>query len=181
MLGTVLVGKAPLPIWLSQSITSILATPERRCVIARVVRSARPASSSSGRASRRNVGIRSTSRSGSRYSRRTADRAASVTLSQRNARFIGLRLMRAIRSPRPTMMPACGPPSSLSPLKVTMSAPAASVSRGVGSCGNPKRLRSVRAPLPRSTTNGTSRSWQRAARSDSLTAAVKPCISKLLG
>ena len=38
---------------------------------------------------------------------------------------------------RPTMKPACGPPSSLSPLKVTTSAPAFSASIGVGSWGRP--------------------------------------------
>src|SRR5438067_492752 len=37
-----------------------------------------------------------------------------------------------MRSARPTMMPACGPPRSLSPLKVTRSAPWPSVSGGIG-------------------------------------------------
>ena len=46
---------------------------------------------------------------------------------------------RAIRSARPTTSPACGPPTSLSPLNVTMSAPAASRSPGVGSWASPKR------------------------------------------
>jgi len=34
--------------------------------------------------------------------------------------------MRSISAVLPTISPACGPPSSLSPLKVTISAPAAS-------------------------------------------------------
>ena len=41
----------------------------------------------------------------------------------------------AIESSRPTIRPACGPPSSLSPLKATRSAPAATLSRTVGSRG----------------------------------------------
>ena len=55
---------------------------------------------------------------------------------------------------RPTMMPACGPPSSLSPLKVTRSAPAAMHSLGIGSFGRPNRVRSTSDPLPRSTASG---------------------------
>ena len=41
--------------------------------------------------------------------------------------------MAAMMARLPTMMPACGPPSSLSPLKVTTSAPAATISGTVGS------------------------------------------------
>ena len=48
------------------------------------------------------------------------------------------------------MSPACGPPTSLSPLNVTRSAPAASRSRGVGSWARPKAAVSSSAPLPRS-------------------------------
>ena len=47
---------------------------------------------------------------------------------------------RAIRSARPTTSPACGPPSSLSPLNVTRSAPAFSASATVGSCGRSPAL-----------------------------------------
>ena len=57
------------------------------------------------------------------YSCSTASSAASVILSTRSARFIGFFSILAMRSSRPTMSPACGPPSSLSPLNVTMSAP----------------------------------------------------------
>jgi hypothetical protein len=46
---------------------------------------------------------------------------------------------------RPTIRPACGPPSSLSPLKVTTSQPAAIIWRGVGSCGRPQRQVDQRA------------------------------------
>src|SRR5262249_56042483 len=44
------------------------------------------------------------------------------------------------------MKPACGPPSSLSPEKVTRSAPSATASATVGSCATPKRHRSTRVP-----------------------------------
>ncbi len=70
---------------------------------------------------------------------------------------MGLRLIRATRSARPATIPAWGPPRSLSPLNVTRSAPAARVSRGVGSRGSPQRVRSTREPLPRSTTKGRPR------------------------
>ena len=69
-----------------------------------------------------------------------------------------------IRAARPTMRPACGPPSSLSPLKVTRSAPAAIASRDRGlvceavtgrdrptcRCRDPRPAAShARAPAPR--------------------------------
>ena len=44
--------------------------------------------------------------------------------------------MASIAAARPTAMPACGPPSSLSPLKVTMSAPAATLAFSDGSSAN---------------------------------------------
>ena len=50
--------------------------------------------------------------------------AASVSLSARSARWSGWRRRRSTRSARPTTIPACGPPSSLSPEKQTRSAPA---------------------------------------------------------
>ena len=76
-------------------------------------------------------------------------RAASVSLSARNARCSGWRRSFSTRSARPTMMPACGPPSSLSPEKQTRSAPAARLARAVGS--SPM---SMSAPEPRSSTSG---------------------------
>jgi hypothetical protein len=60
-----------------------------------------------------------------------------------------------IRAPGPRARrssPACGPPTSLSPLNVTMSEPAASRSDGSGSWARPKRAVSSNAPLPRSST-----------------------------
>jgi hypothetical protein len=55
----------------------------------------------------------------------------------RSARFIGNLRMRPTAALLPTISPACGPPSSLSPLKVTTSQPAASFSCGSGSRGRP--------------------------------------------
>ena len=85
--------------------------------------------------------------------------AASVSLSGRSARVQRVRA-RGARSAlaRPTMMPACGPPSSLSPLKVTRSAPgrdalAHHAARAAGRSG----ARSTSAPLPRSSITGTPR------------------------
>ena len=46
------------------------------------------------------------------------------SLSMRSARCSGCRRSCSTRSARPTTIPACGPPSSLSPLKQTRSAPA---------------------------------------------------------
>ena len=56
--------------------------------------------------------------------------AASVSLSERRARWSGCRRSRSTRSARPATIPACGPPSSLSPEKQTRSAPAASAAAG---------------------------------------------------
>ena len=50
-----------------------------------------------------------------------------------SARASGCRRQRSTRSARPTMMPACGPPNSLSPLNVTRSAPASIVWIAAGS------------------------------------------------
>ena len=56
-----------------------------------------------------------------------------MSLSERTARWSGWRRSRSTRSARPATIPACGPPSSLSPEKQTRSAPAASEAAGVGS------------------------------------------------
>ena len=99
--------------------------------------------------------------------------AASVSLSARNARCSGWRRSFSTRSARPTTMPACGPPSSLSPEKQTRSAPAARLSARVGSSPT-----STSAPEPRSSTSGSS--WRRATcaslRSDGC--SVKPTTRK---
>ena len=55
--------------------------------------------------------------------------AASVSLSARSARWSGWRRSRSTSSARPTTIPACGPPRSLSPEKQTRSAPARRLSR----------------------------------------------------
>ena len=73
-----------------------------------------------------------------------------MSLSERRARWSGWRRRRSTRSARPATMPACGPPSSLSPEKQTRSAPAASAAAGVGSPST-----STSAPEPRSSTSGS--------------------------
>ena len=85
--------------------------------------------------------------------RRVASSAARVSLSTRSARAAGCRRSRSISSASPNSRPACGPPSSLSPLAVTRSAPSrstvvASGSSGSSGCG-------VSRPEPMSTTSGT--------------------------
>ena len=60
----------------------------------------------------------------------TCSSAATWSLSMRTARASGWRRSLARRSARPTMQPACGPPSSLSPLNVTRSAPVRRARRG---------------------------------------------------
>ncbi|MCY1457289.1 hypothetical protein D9M71_745770 [compost metagenome] len=80
-----------------------------------------------------------------------------------------------ISSLLPRISPACGPPSSLSPLKVTMSAPSFNASCTVGSLGRPQRVRSTRVPLPRSSSSGRPWAWAMAASSAVGTLAVKPC------
>src|ERR1700677_365498 len=72
--------------------------------------------------------------------------AASLILSMRRARFIGLRLIAWIRSRLPTMKPACGPPSNLSPENITTSADVTAC-RTVGSACRP--------PLPPVIVGGT--------------------------
>ena len=82
--------------------------------------------------------------------------AARVSLSGRSARRSGLAASRATSARRPTTMPACGPPRSLSPLNVTRSAPSAIRSRTTGSRREAERARGrSSAPLPRSSTTGT--------------------------
>ena len=85
------------------------------------------------------------------------------------------------RSARPTISPACGPPTSLSPLNVTRSAPASSRSRGVGSWASPNAAVSRNAPLPRSST--TIAPWRCAssARARGSGASTNPACVKLDG
>ena len=173
-LGSRSTGREPLPIWLDMSATSTRQASPSQAATAGARRSACAAIASRGRVSCRRAGTRCSSRSGSAYSRSTAANAARVSLSQRMARLSGLRRMRSMRSARPTSIPACGPPSSLSPLKVTRSAPCAIAWAGVGSAGRPNRVRSVSVPLPRSITKGTPCACASAASSRSSGSAVKP-------
>ena len=85
------------------------------------------------RASIRSTGTSRSARSGRGRARASPSSAASVSLSARSARWSGCRRSRSTSSARPTTIPACGPPSSLSPEKQTRSAPAARLSRADGS------------------------------------------------
>ena len=121
-------------------------------------------------ASVRRTGIRS---GASRWRSSVPSSAASESLSIRSARCSGCRRSRSTRSARPSTIPACGPPSSLSPEKQTRSAPAASDSRAVGSAST-----GAIAPEPRSSTSG--RPWRRAtaATSSSRGRSSKPTTRK---
>ena len=76
----------------------------------------------------------------------------------RSARARGWRRSRsASAASRVRMMPACGPPSSLSPEKQTTPAPRASRPGAKTSSGRPRRERSISVPLPRSSASGRPR------------------------
>src|SRR6266478_9406806 len=74
----------------------------------------------------RSTGISTRARSGSRYRASVASSAASVNLSDLTARASGSLRHAAIASRVPSRIPACGPPSSLSPEKAMASTPLAS-------------------------------------------------------
>ena len=94
-------------------------TPRRRRPPARAARPAPQLRLGRRRASR-STGISRRARSGSRYRRSVASSAASDSLSIRTARASGWARQPLDRlAPRPTISPACGPPSSLSPEKQT--------------------------------------------------------------
>ena len=171
-LGSVSTGSAPLPIRLAHPTASTCSSSRPRSFAA--TRRAVARISAAGRISRRRAGSSRASRSGFAYRGSRAPSAARVILSTRNARFIGLRRRAATRSARPATTPDWGPPSSLSPLKVTRSAPFASASRGVGSRGSPNLSSATRVPLPRSCTHGTPRSRAREASPAGSGAAVNP-------
>ena len=122
---------------------------------------ARPTASISatGRVSQRSTGSAAAGRARRDRAAASAASAARSSLSGRSARRSGL-AREALDHGRPgrRRCPACGPPSSLSPLKVTRSAPAATRSRTTGSLGRPSAERSTSAPLPRSSITGTPRS-----------------------
>ena len=99
--------------------------------------SARALVSSGSSASMRTVGISLMATFGSKWSLRVASKAASVILSRRSTRASGFFFRRSMSFFDPTMMPAWGPPRSLSPLKDTRSAPSAMDSATVGSAYSP--------------------------------------------
>ena len=80
----------------------------------------------------------------------------------------------------PAMMPACGPPNSLSPEKNITSTPAAALSWGIGSCARPNGSVSSRQPLPRSCSTGTPRLRPISTSSAMAGEWVKPTTRKLL-
>ena len=86
----------------------------------------------------RSRGMRSVRVVGSSYALSVSSSSARASLSRRRARLRGLRSSASTRSFLPTINPACTPPSSLSPEKVTRSTPVASVARTVGSSGRPR-------------------------------------------
>ena len=107
--------------------------------------------------------------------------AARHSLSQRSARKSGSRLSEVMKRCLPAMMPACGPPKSLSPLKQTKSAPSFRASAGIGSCSSgAKEAVDASAPLPKSTTNGIRRLRASCAISCVRGDSTKPSIKKLL-
>ena len=103
--------------------------------------------------------------------------AAITSLSTRRARASACFRNVSTRSARPTMIPACGPPSSLSPLNSTRSAPATTLSCTVGSCAIPNCSVASRHPLPRSSNTRTP-SVATARNSSSDGAVVNPTTLK---
>ena len=96
------------------------------------------------------TGISRMACAGSRYKASVASSAARVSLSTRYDRASGFRRSSAMAARSPTMIPACGPPSSLSPLIITSVAPARNASRAVGSPVRPMASSGSNRPLPRS-------------------------------
>ena len=119
---------------------------------AAIARRPAPPSSRTGAAICRQTGISRDGDARPGTAPSVAATAARITLSGRIARASGSRRSFATRSARPTTNPACGPPTSLSPLNVTRSAPAARRSAGIGSWASPNAAVSSSAPEPRSST-----------------------------
>ena len=86
----------------------------------------------------------SATRAGGPGPRRVASSAARVVLPGRRARARGWRRSRSTTSRRPSTRPACGPPSSLSPLHVTTAAPSRRERRGIRLVGQ-QRVRPQQA------------------------------------
>ena len=74
----------------------------------------------------------------------------------------------------PQMSPAWGPPSNLSPEKVTTPAPELITSRTTGSKGRENLPKSNNAPLPRSTIRGIRLFFDTVASSATDTSLVNP-------
>ena len=81
-----------------------------------------------------------------------------------------------IQRPLPSMIPAWGPPISLSALQVIRSAPAATDSASVGSFSKPNREKSISGPAPTSSMTVRPRARPRRTSSSKGTSAVKPTI-----
>ena len=97
----------------------------------------------------------------------------------RIARASGWRCIASIDSLLPAAIPACGPPTSLSPEKSTTSAPAATESCTIGSSNIPYGRVSSRAPLPTSSISSSPRSRASAPSSLSGADSVNPTTRKL--
>ena len=172
-------GSAPPPARATSGTTSMRAQPAGTALrSASARRSARTRTASSGSESMRSVGMEASARSGSRYRRSVASSAASVILSRRIARASGFFFRRPISCLDPTTMPACGPPSSLSPENDTRSHPPRSDSATVGSACAPKQARLMNAPDPWSSYTSTSPSAL-AARRRSFSASASARSSRM--
>jgi len=111
---------------------------------------------------------------------RVSPREAMVNLSTRTARCSGCLAMVSTRSALPRMMPAWGPPSTLSPLKHSTSEPCCRHEGTVHSPGMPWAARSKGTPEPMSTKTGMPNSLPSAASSPISTSSVNPTTEKLL-
>ena len=103
-------------------------------------------------------------------------------LSGRSARASGFWRHAWTASGVPRRIPAWGPPNSLSPEKMTRSAPDATRSARVGSSSAPSTPKSAsgsRLPLPKSSITGIPNSAPSETRSPVDAASVKPTIRKL--
>ena len=144
----------------------------RRRAVRASPRRARPAPPRAA-TSIRSTGTSRSAVAGSRYSRSVASSAASDSLSIRSARASGCVRHASIAARVPTISPACGPPSSLSPEKQTTAQPAATERRTGGSSAS-SGTPSASAPEPTSSITGTP-----SAHSSSIsTSSTKPTVRK---